>query len=200
MEKELDQDDIDFFEWVKSIEIPEVEHFITFDPKTGKILGLYPSHSLPDVKNYIKIDKDIADAISQGQKSLTSYVVDLSTDTPNLIEVQTLVTIDDVLHRIIDKKSHKNDLDLIIKYNKDTKELIFSLDKKYRTKTIFYDGNTELIFYLTEYNDPHKLIKKIKFPLEDLFNSNVKIFKDIDVSYKFNIFTRRIFKNYILET
>lgn len=197
MEKEID--DVDIFQWLSKIQVPEVENFVTFDPKSGKILGLYPDHSLPKVKNFIKVDKEIAEYISSGQKSLMSYVVDTSAENPTLVEIQTLVTIDDVLHRIIDKKSSKIIPDLIVKYDKESKKLMFFLDEKYKTKNIFYDGDTELVFYITEYNDPHKLIKKIKFALEDLFDGKIKIFNDVDVPYKFNIFTRRIFKNYVLE-
>ena len=197
MEKEID--DVDIFQWLSEIQVPEVENFVTFDPKSGKILGLYPGHSLPEVKNFIKVDKEIAEYISSGQKSLMSYVVDTSAENPILVEIQTLVTIDDVLHRIIDKKSSKIIPDLIVKYDKESKKLIFFLDEKYKTKNIFYDGDTELVFYITEYNDPHKLIKKIKFALEDLFDGKIKIFNDVNVPYKFNIFTRRIFKNYVLE-
>ena len=65
-------------------------------------------------------------------------------------------------------------------------------------RNVLWSGETEMNFLITEYNDPNILFKMISFKVSELVGKT-KIFKNITCPERFSIYTRRIFKNYILE-
>jgi hypothetical protein len=123
--------------------------------------------------------------------------VDIDSETVEIVTKHSLVKIDDVLHRVIDRKyspSQKNDI--IIQYNELENKIIFVLPIK--TRKIQWDGSTEMQFFITAYNDPHNLYQTIAFQLKDLEQSS-KEFIYTGPHNRFSIFTRRILKNYVFE-
>jgi hypothetical protein len=52
-------------------------------------------------------------------------------------------------------------------------------------------------FMVTNYNDPNLLFEMISFKINDIVEKSVSI--EIDVSEKFSVYTRRIFKNYVFD-
>ena len=52
-------------------------------------------------------------------------------------------------------------------------------------------------FLITDYNDPNILYKMVSLTVSDLVEKK-KIFKDIELPDRFSVYTRRIFKNYVL--
>jgi hypothetical protein len=196
----MEQELMDFDEWIK-LPSNQVEYFAKFNQENGSLLGIYPSHAAQDIVNKIQIDEDVAAQIASGKENLFSYQVDLP--TKKLVKISkfsthSLIKIDDVLHRVIDKKWSKiTDPDVVISYSKENKSLTFSMNNKY-SKNIIWDGETEMIFLVTDYNDPNVLMQMISIRAGDI-TENTKSFH-IELPEKFSVYTRRILDKYIFET
>jgi hypothetical protein len=188
-----------FDQWLRDFVIPKNEYYAIYNPETYVVTGVYPGHSAASKENKVLIDEDFAQAIFDGRISLSSCFVDISDGSVEVVQTQTIVKIDDILHRIPNKEfSDITESDLSINFNSSKKLLTFFLNEKIKNKKIQWAGNTELRFFITEYNDPHKTLQVIKFKLEDLYKDDLLIDylgSDLD----FSIFTSRIFKKYIFE-
>jgi hypothetical protein len=204
MEEEL----VLFDESIKN-QSSEKEFWAVYNEETGKIIGVYPNKTADAFLNKIKIDNELAESIQQGLTSLDSCSVDLYNDELVILESQPLIKIDDVLHRVIEKKwAHASDFDLYLKYNQKNKTFKVSLSDKFfgKKKTssgntkhrIRWDENTEISLLLTEYNDPNVLYYTIELKLEEIISKD-KIFKNIDLPKHFSVYTKRLFKNYVIE-
>jgi hypothetical protein len=194
----MGQELMDFDEWIRLPVNQTVEYYATFKDD-GSLIGVYPSHTVETVINKIKIDDEIATAISNGTENLFSYKVDVPTQKLlkiNKFSMHNLIKIDDVLHRIIDKKwSNIDDPDITIAYN-GSGILTFSMNPRYANNVI-WDGDTVMIFLITEYNDPNALIEMISIRAGDI-TENAKSF-NVLLPKKFSIYTRRIFDKYVFE-
>jgi len=196
----MEQKLMDFDEWIK-LPVNQVEYFVKFNEDDGSLLGVYPSHASQGFNNKIKIDEEVADSIASGEENIFSYRVDLP--TKKLVKISkfsthSLIKIDDVLHRVIDKKwSTITDPDVMISYNKENKSLTFSMSDKY-SKNIIWDGETEMIFLVTDYNDPNVLLHMLSIRAGDI-TEITKSFT-LDLPNRFSVYTRRIFDKYIFET
>jgi hypothetical protein len=188
---------IDFDSWLQQYTVPQVEYWAIFEPTTGEVIGIYPDFAAHDKQYKIKIDRDLAEDIHNGIIQMSFCFVDIDSETVEIVTKHSLVKIDDVLHRVIDRKyspSQKNDI--IIQYNELENKIIFVLPIK--TRKIQWDGSTEMQFFITAYNDPHNLYQTIAFQLKDLEQSS-KEFIYTGPHNRFSIFTRRILKNYVFE-
>jgi hypothetical protein len=189
----------DFEEWVNSLPIQEVKYYAEFDPDSGKVLGIFPDYAATDLKYKIEVDEFVANSVAEGTTSLMSYAVDLTTADLEFIEIKSLTKIDDVLHRIIDKKwSLIEDPDIILNYDRDAKTLTIELSEKYRHKKIHWNGTTEMLYLVTDYNDPNGLRYNLSVTINELIGKQ-KVFENIEVPIDYSVYTRRIFKNYIIE-
>lgn len=188
---------IDFDEWYLSNKTVEVEYWAVYDPDTGKVQGVYPNSSADAFKYKIKIDKDIGEAIGDGRISLFNCYIDFESDSLEIVEVQSLIKIDDILHRIIDSRwSDVQNPELTIKVKNNI--VNFSLSEVVKSKKrIHYSGDTLMNFYITAYNDPNVLYEKITIQLDKLITDDI-IFTINNLPIKFSIYTRRIFKKYIV--
>lgn len=190
---------VDFNEWLKNYVPVEPKYYVVYDVYTGELTGVYPDHSSENLENKIEIEKELAESIFDGKISLSSFYVDLSSEKLEIIQVQSLRKIDDILHRIIDKKfSDIEDPDITVKYSSITRKLMFELKKSLRTKKIKWNGETELRFIISSYNDPYKIYQAIYFTLNQIYE------KDLEFDYSgedtnFSVFTIRLFKHYIFE-
>jgi transcriptional regulator len=201
---------IDLNEFMASIVLPEIKYVAVFDPDTGAVTCVGPSHAFADEKFILDIDDETALSIIEGRTKIHSCFVDPTSNTLELSEVKTVVKMDDVLHRIVDNKwSDIEKPDLYITYN--TNELTFQLteelhgtyilDDKFqpvKKRKIRWDGDTQLHFFVTEYNDPNILYKSIEITLSDIIEKSHTV-KLEDLPEKFSVYTRRIFKNYVIE-
>ena len=61
-----------------------------------------------------------------------------------------------------------------------------------------WSGDTVMDFYITDYNDPNVLIEKFSITVDELV-SKTKTISVKNFPEKFSIYTRRIFKNYMVE-
>ena len=71
------------------------------------------------------------------------------------------------------------------------------MSDKYSTN-IIWDGETEMIFLVTAYNDPNVLLHMLSIRAGDI-TENTKLF-ELDLPTRFSVYTRRIFDKYLFET
>jgi hypothetical protein len=89
------------------------------------------------------------------------------------------------------------DPDITISHDTKNSTLIFSMSNKY-SNNIIWDGATEMIFLVTDYNDPNVLLHMLSIRAGDI-TENTKLFT-LDLPNRFSVYTRRIFDKYIFET
>jgi hypothetical protein len=89
------------------------------------------------------------------------------------------------------------DPDITISHDTKNSTLIFSMSDKY-SNNIIWDGATEMIFLVTDYNDPNVLLHMLSIRAGDI-TENTKLFT-LDLPNRFSVYTRRIFDKYIFET
>lgn len=196
MEKTIEQAEKEFQEYLKTISVTEEKYYFKFDDQ-GRVFEL--TSIFADDSKMIEIDKDIALEIFDGKQNLSSFVVDIETLTVSEnkeLKFASVTKIDDILHRIVEKKwSNIKNPDIEIRFDQKKSLLVFSSNKKYKDKV--WAGETNLLFLITEYNDPNILKKLIHVNLGDILE-NSKTF-EIDLDNRFSIYTKRIFKNYTFE-
>lgn len=187
---------IDLGEWLKTVEIPVPDYYAVFDFNTGAVTGIYPEHSCQEKFNRIKIDKEIADSIFEGRLAMNHCFVDLEDESLKILQTGMHLKIDDILHRVPEKKhSAVTDPDILITYT--NRKIILKLNEKIRNKNIKWTG-VQSSLLLTAYNDPHVIYQYIPLTIDDLYKDN-QFFDYIGTDEDFSVFTNRIFKYYIFE-
>lgn len=203
---------IDFDQWIENYTPPEITYFAVFNPDTGQVTSVGPSYAFTDIKHKIPIDLEIAEMILEGKIKIHSCVVDIQAGTLEIAEVKSVFKIDDVLHRIISKEwTEIEKPDIYITYDRSKKSMKFELTEEFsgtyklaekfqpvKARKIHWDGDTVMNFLVTEYNDPNILNKMISFKISDLIGQ-AKIIRSLDLPEKFSVYTRRVFKNYLIE-
>ena len=196
MEEKLDLAPFD--EWIKTIKVPEETYFFEFD-NDGNVLALHPGFAVERIKNKIQVDLDIALGIYERGETLRHYKVDVISGRilkVNLSSITGLNKIDDVLHRVVDKRwTNITKPDISIEYDRKQSMLTFKINPL--LKTIEWQGDQDMIFLITEYNDPNVLQEMFSFNVKELVKYPHK-FK-LDLPEKFSIYTRRIFDKYTYE-
>jgi|LauGreDrversion4_2_1035121.scaffolds.fasta_scaffold340836_2 hypothetical protein len=194
----MEQELMDFDKWLELQHSTEVEYFAVYN-SDGVITSVGPGHAILS-ETKIKIDDDIALNILEGRENVFSYRVDIPTKTLvklNSFSMHTLTKIDDVLHRVVDRKWSKiTDPDISITHDSNKSQLKFSMNEKY--KKLIWEGETEMNFLITDYNDPNILLQMITFKVGDIAGGD-KIFT-VDIRSKFSVYTRRIFDQYVINT
>jgi hypothetical protein len=190
--------------------LPPVEFMAKFDPNTGIIIAVGPSIAFQDDQYKLPIDEDIAKQIIQGKMLLNSCKVNIAESQVEISEEKSLFKIDDVLHRVSDNQFIEIErIDIHIAYSK-SKQFCFSLAEDLGgTKTnpeldnkkrkLVWAGDTLMNFYITDYNDPNILYQTIQIPILELEGKNVTVDQLTTVPKEFSVYTRRLFKNYVLE-
>ena len=203
------EETVDFDEYIKNQTILETVYWAVYDPTTGGILGIYPNNTADDFSNKLQISNDLAESIIEGKIQFASCFVNVTSTELEIIESQSLRKIDDILHRVIDKQwAISKDADIVITYFQKTKNLTVSMTERFygtqkskistSIRKIDWKGSTEILLLVTDYNDPNVLYYTLSLKVNDLIGKNVT-FKNIEVPQKFSIYTRRVFKNYVLE-
>ena len=196
MEEKLDLAPFD--EWIKTLEVPEETYFFEFD-LDGNVMALHPGPSVDHIKNKIQVDLDVALGIYDRGETLRHYKVDVISGRVikvNLASITGLTKIDDVLHRVIDKKWSKiSKPDVSIEYARADALLTFKINPL--LKTIEWQGDQDMVFLITEYNDPNVLQEMISFNVNELVKYPQRF--TLMLPEKFSIYTRRIFDKYTYE-
>jgi hypothetical protein len=196
MEEKLDL--VPFDEWIKTVEIPEETYFFEFD-QDGNVIALHPGVVVEQIKNKVQVDLDVAIGIYERGDTLRHYRVDVTSGRVikvNLASITGLTKIDDVLHRVVDKQWSKvTKPDIAIEYDRTTLELTFKINPL--LKTIEWQGDQDMVFLITEYNDPNVLQEMISFNVNELVKYPQRF--TLTLPEKFSIYTRRIFDKYTYE-
>lgn len=202
-------EEIDFFEPLK---IEKVKYVAVFDPESGKVKSIGPIQAFQNQHYRIEIDEDIAESIISGSKNMIDYVVDIRSNKLEIRQKLSVSTIDDLVHRITEKKWTKEDyFDIFLSYTKKNNILKIQmteefkgtkkLPKKYKDikkRDVIWEGDLDLYFYITDYNDPNVLHDFVTFKIVDLIGKT-QTFENLRVPPKFSVYTRRVFQNYVIE-
>lgn len=200
---------VDFDEWLANYKPQEVTYVAEFNPLTGKVLSVGPKHAFENSRNIIDVDREIAELIIEGKIKISDCIVDIHSNTLEMIEIKNIFKIDDVLHRIISKEwTEVERPDIYITYDSSLNNLVFELteeyhgtkklDEKVTPRNIIWDGDTALNFLVTDYNDPNILYEMISIKISDLIGKQVVV-ENVEVPNRFSVYTRRVFKNYVIE-
>lgn len=197
---------VDIYEWFRTYKPEPVVYLAQFDPSTGKINAVGPSHAFPENVSTIEIEAEVAEMIIEGRINIDTCSVDVTGDELVLSETRAVYKIDDVLHRIVELEHAKFDKpNIYITY--ENKTLTIELTEEFggtravenpKKKKINWAGNTEMNFLISDYNDPNVLYNVFAITLSSLSGDKVVI-ENLELPEKFSIYTRRLFKNYVLE-
>lgn len=189
----------DFIEWMQTLPQHEIKYYAVFDPSSGIIKGIYPDHSCPETVSKIEVEEEIAQSVLEGKTLLSSYIVNTEENSLEIIENRSLNKIDDVLHRIVEFRwANVEDPDVTVNVIVKNKKIKITLSEKfYKSRKIYWDGSTEMLFLITDYNDPNGLHDTISLTIDKLFDLKSLEF-DVDFPDDFSIYTRRIFKKYVM--
>jgi hypothetical protein len=199
---------IDFDNWLANFKLPPVKFVAVFNPDTGAVISVGPSHAFKDQKHKISIDKELAESIINAEIKINNCIVDINSNTLEVAEIKNTYKIDDVLHRIISKKdSEIKNPDIYIKYDSKLNTFKIEMSSEFggtrkaragiKKRNIVWDGDTEMQFFITEYNDPNLLFETVSVTINHL-SGNYKLIKGFNYP-KFSVYTRRLFKNYVIE-
>jgi hypothetical protein len=198
---------INFDDWLSNYVPEPVKYVAVYDPFTGFVTSIGPSTSFPDDVHKLFIDEETASAVISGEISINKCVVNVSAGVLEIVEVKNAFTLDDVLHRITSTRYAKFEPDILLTYNSKNKNLKIQMSDKYggtlKNSTVkaqlrpIRESETTMTFLITEYNDPNLLYQVNSVKLSDLVGKN-KIIKNINYE-NFSVFTRRLFKNYVIE-
>jgi len=208
-------EDIEFDAFLADFEIPElpeVTFVATYNPTTGEIISVGPAPAFTDEQHKIDIDSEIASDIISGKMQISSCFVDLASSEFSIVETKNIFKIDDVLHRItLEQWAPDVKPDILVTYNENKQTMriqmseeyfgTLKMHKKYGTITqrkTKWSGDTQLVFIATKYNDPHVIYSIFTCILDELTNTTKEI-TNVVLPKKFSIYTRRIFKNYIMD-
>lgn len=189
---------IDLESWFNEIKLPAVEYVATYDVTTGKVKSVGPKHAFAEEEHKLDIDSETAERIIDGSIQISSCVIDVYNNSLEIAEVKNIFKIDDVLHRIISSEyAEFLDPDIILTYSDG--ELTISLSDQFRSRRkVHWSGDTVMNFLITDYNDPNILYNMVTLTVSDLVDDSVK-FTNLDMPTKFSVYTRRLFKNYVIE-
>lgn len=203
------EDIMDFDLFIKQQQEKNQNYFAIFDPSTGNLLGVYPENVALEHTNRIELDRELALSILEGEINPTNCKIDTSSGQVEIVETISLNRLNYVLHRIPDiRYTEERDNDIFVKYYKTENKIVFSLSDKLggleytgsakKSKKIKWDGELEMVFLITDYNDPNVIHRPVKFKINDLIEQSITI-EDISLPEKFSVFTRKIFPYYIFQ-
>ena len=182
------------------IEIPQIEYGAVFDPNSGQVLSVGPISAFSNSQYKISIERELAIQILENKIKLTSCFVDVHSNKLEIAEIKSLYKIDDILHRIIDKKwTTAEQFDVEVIYNSDQKMLKFKLSEYFRNagRPIIWNGETAMDFLITDYNDPNVVYEFVSFRIADIISGDIDV--NLTIDSDFSVYTRRLFKNYVFE-
>ena len=179
--------------------IPQKPEYEAIYNEQGMVISISPKGMSNNISNKIPIDDEIVEQIHAGNLHLHNCFVDMESGDLEITRQEYLKKIDDIFHRIPEKKFVGKSIsqDIMVVFRKKTSKIKFSMSKTLKSKKIRWAGDTMLSFYITDYNDPHRIIEKIEMTIDDLYKSDVSF--DLAIENRFSVFTRRILKNYVIE-
>ena len=198
----------DFEKWIAEYKPAPKVYVAVFDSDTGKVISVGPDFAFVNEVNKVNIEQNLALSIIEGEIQLENCMIDISSGSLEIAELKNLIKLDVVLHRIISLEySAVVKPDVYLTFTKKTKKLKIELSQefggtkklkeKWHPRNIVWNGNTVMNFLITSYNDPNLIYEMHEVIINDLVGKN-KIIKNVDYD-NFSVYTRRLFKNYVIE-
>jgi len=198
---------MDFDTWFQQAQTEQQTYSAVFDTDSGQVLRVGPTAAFPE-QNKVDIPVETAMDILEGRIKIVNCFIDFDSEKLEVTEIHNLFKIDDVLHRITESQwSDIVNPDILLTYSEEDSIITIELSKEYggtndtgtdRTRNMFWNGDTVLNFMITGYNDPHIIYDVFSFTIDDLKGQR-QFFKIEDVGNRFSVYTRRVFKKYMLE-
>ena len=198
----------DFDKWLAEYKPAPVKYVAVYDQLTGAVTSVGPNYAFPDEEHTVDIDSETALSIITAEIQIHHCQIDIHSGELEIAETKTLNKLDDVLHRIpLTQYADIVKPDVYLTYTQKSKTLKIQLstefggNKKYKDankqRKFVWDGSTVMDFLITEYNDPNLIYKMFSVKINDLIGKTVTV---KNVSYdNFSVYTRRLFKNYVIE-
>jgi len=204
-------EEITFDDIIKQTDL-DIRYKAQYDPETLSIIKLGPEISITDQEHCIDVEEEIALRILSGEIRVHNCFLDIDSGKVEITESKSLNKIDDVLHRIplVYWSQHEN-ADIYTVFDATASTVTIMLGHQWggeyvddnavesvKPRKIYWEGDTEMEFLITGFNDPNLLYDKFKFSIRDL--SKGSIVKKVTVPHKdVSIYTRRLFKKYVME-
>jgi len=143
----------DFDDWFTNFKLPPVKFVAVFNPDTGAVISVGPSHA------FTKKDSEIKkpDIYIKYDSKLAVLKIEMSTEFGGTRKTRAGI----------------------------------------KKRNFVWAGDTEMQFFITEYNDPNLLFEVVTVTINDLIGK-YKLITDFNYP-KFSVYTRRLFKNYVIE-
>jgi hypothetical protein len=202
MEQELMFDDI----LTQPVTLPT--YCVVYDPKTGGVLQVGPDVAFKEDDHKLEISYETMVDLTEGKVKIQNCYVDPYTETLEVVASHSKSQKDIMLYRIPRVRYGGSEIsEIYLTYDTFTSKLDIELSEVYEGTKVFFDygqtrkpfwnDNTEVSFLVTDYNDPHVIYKILRFPLVDLIGNKKSI--EIELPEKFNVYTTKVFKRYLIE-
>jgi len=198
-----------FDEWLANFEYVEPEYAAKYNTTTGTFISIGPASAFEGEPNVIPIKKELLIDIDDGKVKMHQCVVDPFTQKINIISKTRSAEKELILYQIpVVRFGGAEISEVYLTYNKLTKVLDIELSQIYKGTKRFFEQDqqrslyikptTEINFFVCDKNDPHVIHKLIRFPIQEIVGNKKSIVID-NLPDKFSIYTKKVFKKYLLE-
>jgi hypothetical protein len=192
------EETLDFDTWLANYKPVEPVYVASYDPMSGAVLAIGSETALAGENNKTTMDTELALSVLEGSIPIHRCYVDLDTKTVSIAEIKSIVKVNDVLHRIIESEhSLVSEHDIVVIYERTSKKFTIRTGKV-NNITTHWSADTPMSYYLTDYNDPNVIHKLVNTTIFELL-SGPTVIDNVDLPNRFSVYTKRLFKNYVLE-
>jgi hypothetical protein len=189
---------VDFDKWLADYQPAEIKYFAAYNPVEGTVSAIGSEIALAGESNKTLVDTELALKVLEGSLPIHRCYVDLNTKIVNIAEIKSIVKVNDVLHRIIESEySLISEHDIVVTYEKTSKKFTIRSGKEDSILS-YWSADTPMSYYLTDYNDPNVVHKIVNITISDILSGPV-IVDNIEIPDRFSVYTKRLFRNYVLE-
>lgn len=202
---------VDFDEWLKIQENKKTKYFLIYHVDSGNIKSVCPENACSSGDSKIEISEEMAQNIFSGEINPGLIRVNHDSQSIEFIEDESIIKIDSILHRVLEKENNDKEVDVYILYNRDKKELSFQLTKAFggtyldenfndlKIKEPFWESELTVEYMIGDLNDPNVLHETISLKISEMIGNIVR-YENIELPEKFSIYySKRILRNQIFE-
>jgi hypothetical protein len=190
------EETLDFDTWLANYKPVEPVYVASYDPMSGAVLAIGSETALAGENSKTAMDTELALSVLEGKLPIHRCYVDLDTKTVSIAEIKSIVKVNDVLHRIIESEySLVSEHDIVVTYDRPAKKVTITSGKAISSQ---WAADTPMAYYLTDYNDPNVVHRIVNITISDIL-SDPAVVEDIDLPKRFSVYTKRLFRNYVLE-
>lgn len=188
---------IDFDQWLESQKSQPVKFYFIYDGETGVITGLYPESAAVNIENKLLITDEMHKNLLSGEDKIDDNRINVLTKTL-VPKEKVIIRENSSLHRVAEVQYQDSlDLEIYLRHSISKSSITVELSKTDK-KNLQFNKEFELVFYFTDYNDPHILHNQLVVKLADLIDNNSS-YKITDLPNKYSVFTNNVFFTYGIE-